>query len=59
LEPLAHKQILEQLKTGQAEKPVADADMVDWIWQALMKSFDWTARPDQIDAAMIAHVTVR
>lgn len=23
-----------------------------------MKAFDWTARPDQIDAAMVQHITV-
>lgn len=50
-------QIVETLKTQQAEKPVPEAELVDWLWQGLMKTIDWTARPDQLDAAVVAHVT--
>ncbi|WRT67878.1 uncharacterized protein IL334_004852 [Kwoniella shivajii] len=53
----SNEQIIETLKTQQAEKPVPEADLVDWIWQGLMKSVDVNARADQVDAFVVQHVT--
>ena len=50
---------MQQLKTLQKENALADSDLVDWIWQALMKTVDWTARSDQLDGSVVQHVTVR
>ncbi|KAK1925481.1 hypothetical protein DB88DRAFT_484092 [Papiliotrema laurentii] len=55
----SNESIAETLKAQQAEKPVAQADLVEWIWQGLMKTVDWTARTDQLDGAVIQHVTAR
>jgi hypothetical protein len=52
------QQIIEHIKAQQAEKPVPEAELVEWIWQGIMKTVDWTARTDQLDAAVVAHVTV-
>ncbi|ODO05185.1 hypothetical protein L198_01874 [Cryptococcus wingfieldii CBS 7118] len=49
-------QIAETLKSNQAENPVSEADFCEWLWLGLMKTVDWTARSDQIDAAVVAHV---
>jgi len=54
-----NEQIIEQLKVQQTENPVPEADLCDWIWQGLMQTVDWTARPDQLDAAVVAHLTAR
>ncbi|WWC62689.1 uncharacterized protein I303_105286 [Kwoniella dejecticola CBS 10117] len=51
------EQIIESLKAQQAEKPVPEADLVDWIWQGLMRTIDMSARADQIDAFVLQHVT--
>ncbi|KAK6908091.1 hypothetical protein I203_102092 [Kwoniella mangroviensis CBS 8507] len=53
----SNEQIIETLKSQQAEKPVPEADLVDWIWQGLMRTVDMTARADQIDAFVVQHVT--
>lgn len=54
----AYKQLVEQLKSTQQEKNLSDADLVDWVWQGILDTFDWNARPDQIDAAIAALVKV-
>jgi hypothetical protein len=51
-------QIIEQLTAQQSENPVPEADLCDWIWQGLMQTVDWTARADQLDSAVVAHLTV-
>ncbi|WVF68699.1 hypothetical protein IAT40_003471 [Kwoniella sp. CBS 6097] len=53
----SNDQIIEALKSQQAEKPVGEADLVDWIWSGLMATADWTARADQVDASVVQHVT--
>ncbi|WWC88478.1 uncharacterized protein L201_003389 [Kwoniella dendrophila CBS 6074] len=53
----SNEQIIESLKTQQAEKPVPEADLVDWVWQGLMRTVDMGARADQIDAFVVQHVT--
>jgi hypothetical protein len=51
-------QIVEDLKGQKARGDLADADLCNWIWTALMNTVDWTARPDQIDNTVVQHVTV-
>lgn len=51
--------MVEALKTQQAESPVTEADLVDWIWQGLMRSLDLSSgRADQNDGQVVQHVTV-
>lgn len=47
---------LESLRTSQQETGASDADMVEWVWQAILETFDWNARADQVDAAVVALV---
>ncbi|ORY25642.1 hypothetical protein BCR39DRAFT_543514 [Naematelia encephala] len=54
-----NEQIIEFIKNQQVEKPAPEADLCEWIWQGLMKSIDWSARPDQLDQAVILHLTAR
>jgi hypothetical protein len=49
---------VEQLKQAQQDTSASDADMVEWVWQAILDSFDWNARADQIDAGVVALVKV-
>jgi hypothetical protein len=49
---------VEQLKQAQQEAGVSDAEMAEWIWQAILDTFDWNARADQIDAGVVALVKV-
>ena len=35
---------------------MTDAQITEWIWQALMKTVDWTARADQIDQSVVQHI---
>ncbi|KAK8858667.1 hypothetical protein IAR55_002896 [Kwoniella newhampshirensis] len=53
----SNEQIIESLKTLQTEKSIQAADFCDWIWQGLMKTIDYTARADQVDAFVVQHVT--
>ncbi|KAI5453696.1 hypothetical protein NCC49_005515 [Naganishia albida] len=48
--------MLEYLKTKQAETKVGDLDMINAIWLAIMDSIDWNAKPDQLDAIVVKHV---
>lgn len=52
-------QIVEYLRAQQHEKPVPEADLVEWIWLGIMQSIDWSARPDQIEGNVVKEVTVR
>jgi hypothetical protein len=51
-------QMLEYLKTKQAETKVSELDMINAIWLAIMDSIDWNAKPDQLDAIVVKHVNV-
>lgn len=52
------RQMLEYLKTKQAETKVSELDMINAIWLAIMDSIDWNAKPDQLDAIVVKHVNV-
>ncbi|BEI80676.1 hypothetical protein CcaverHIS002_0112050 [Cutaneotrichosporon cavernicola] len=49
--------IIEHLKTQQAENPVPEADLCEWIWLGWMGAFDWTARGDQLDTNVVQYVS--
>ncbi|RXK36793.1 hypothetical protein M231_05954 [Tremella mesenterica] len=52
------EQMIETLKTQQAEAPVTDADLVEWIWHGLMRALDLSgARADQSDSMVVHHIT--
>lgn len=49
--------LISFLKDTQAETPVPEADLVGYIWTALIGNVDWGTRPDQVDALAIREVT--
>lgn len=53
-----YSQITAFIKTEQDERPLPEAELVQCIWQGLMASVDWSARPDQIEALALREVTV-
>lgn len=52
-------QIVSAIKTLQEESPIPEAELVQCIWQGLMGSVDWSARPDQIESLALREVGVR
>ena len=50
--------IIAFIKTEREERPLPEAELVHCIWQGLMASVDWSARPDQIEALALREVTV-
>lgn len=50
--------IIKALQSKQEENPLPEADLVACIWQGLMQSVDWSARPDQLEALALREVTV-
>jgi hypothetical protein len=53
-----HSQIIAFIKSEQEERPLPESELVHCIWQGLMASVDWSARPDQIEALALREVTV-
>lgn len=51
-------QIIAAIKQRQEETPLPEAELVQCIWQGLMKSVDWSARPDQIENLALREVGV-
>ncbi|KAH8828436.1 armadillo-type protein [Flagelloscypha sp. PMI_526] len=49
--------IIKSLQTKQEENPLPEADLAHCIWQGLMASVDWSARPDQIEGLALREVT--
>lgn len=43
------------LKDSQAENPVAESDLVGYIWNGLMNTVDWGNRPDQIEGLALRY----
>ncbi|KAF9461257.1 hypothetical protein BDZ94DRAFT_1221547 [Collybia nuda] len=52
----APEQIITTIKQRQEETPLPEAELVQCIWQGLMKSVDWSARPDQIEGLALREV---
>ncbi|KAF7315743.1 W2 domain-containing protein [Mycena indigotica] len=50
------EQIVASIKARQEESPLAETELVSCIWQGLMASVDWSARPDQIEGLALREV---
>jgi len=51
------EQIVTALKAHQEESPIPENELIQCIWQGLMGSVDWSARPDQIEGLALREVT--
>lgn len=49
--------IVEWIKARQLELPIAEVDLVQHLWTALMESVDWSVKPDQIEAFVLRDIT--
>ncbi|KAG6837719.1 hypothetical protein H0H93_003521 [Arthromyces matolae] len=49
-------QIVAAIKSHQEENPLPDVELIACIWQGLMASVDWSARPDQIEGLALREV---
>jgi len=49
-------QIISAIKAHQQETPLPAEELVQCIWQGLMASVDWSARPDQIEGLALREV---
>ncbi|KAJ7594029.1 hypothetical protein C8J56DRAFT_426238 [Mycena floridula] len=47
------EQIIGAIKTRQETSPIPVTELVQCIWQGLMASVDWSARPDQIEGLAV------
>jgi 2-keto-4-pentenoate hydratase/2-oxohepta-3-ene-1,7-dioic acid hydratase in catechol pathway len=56
---LTCQQIVVAIKARQEETPIPESELVQCIWQGLMASVDWSARPDQIEGLALREVGVR
>ncbi|KAF8893353.1 armadillo-type protein [Infundibulicybe gibba] len=50
------EQIIASIKARQDESPIPESELVQCIWQGLMASVDWSARPDQIEGLALREV---
>lgn len=50
------EQMLSFIKDVQSETPIPEAELVGYIWTALMGSIDWGTRPDQVEALALKEV---
>ncbi|KAJ6475368.1 hypothetical protein C8R47DRAFT_1220829 [Mycena vitilis] len=50
------EQIVVAIKARQEETPIPESELVQCIWQGLMASVDWSARPDQIEGLALREV---
>ncbi|KAJ7770241.1 hypothetical protein DFH07DRAFT_806241 [Mycena maculata] len=50
------EQIVTAIKARQEETPIPESELVQCIWQGLMASVDWSARPDQIENLALREV---
>jgi len=51
------EQVIAAIKTRQEESPIPETELVHCIWQGLLSSVDWSARPDQIEGLALREVT--
>ncbi|KAF5348684.1 hypothetical protein D9758_006842 [Tetrapyrgos nigripes] len=51
------QQIVAAIKSQQETTPIPDPELIQCIWQGLMASVDWSARPDQIEGLALREVT--
>lgn len=50
------EQIIAAIKSRQEATPIPDTELIQCIWQGLMASVDWSARPDQIEGLALREV---
>jgi hypothetical protein len=48
--------IVSSIKTKQEEQPLPEAELIQCIWQGLIRSVDWGTRPDQIESLALREV---
>ncbi|PPR07407.1 hypothetical protein CVT26_013723 [Gymnopilus dilepis] len=51
------EQVIAAIKARNEESPIPDTELVQCIWQGLMGSVDWNARPDQIEGLALREIT--
>jgi hypothetical protein len=51
------EQIIAAVKARQEESAIPETELVQCLWQGLMASVDWSARPDQIEGLALREVT--
>jgi len=52
------EQVIAAIRTRQEESSIPESELILCIWQGLMGSVDWSARPDQIEGLALREVTV-
>ncbi|KAF5393331.1 hypothetical protein D9757_000581 [Collybiopsis confluens] len=52
----APEQIVTAVKAKQETNPIPDPELIACIWQGLISSVDWSARPDQIEGLALREV---
>ncbi|PFH51471.1 hypothetical protein AMATHDRAFT_46998 [Amanita thiersii Skay4041] len=48
--------IIAAIKSHQEESPIPETELIQCIWQGVMASVDWSARPDQIEGLALREV---
>lgn len=52
-----HAEIIAAIKTQQGDNPLPETELIQCIWQGLVNSIEWSARPDQNEALAIREIT--
>ncbi|KAL0581879.1 hypothetical protein V5O48_000108 [Marasmius crinis-equi] len=52
----SNQSIIASIKSQQETNPIPEIELIPCIWQGLMSSVDWNARPDQIDGLAVREV---
>ncbi|KAK1232296.1 hypothetical protein PQX77_004547 [Marasmius sp. AFHP31] len=52
----SNESIIASIKSQQESNPIPEPELILCIWQGLMSSVDWNARPDQIDGLAVREV---
>lgn len=47
------------IQARQEEHPLPETELIQCIWTGLIKSIEWSARPDQHEGLIIKEVAVR
>ncbi|KAH9935623.1 eukaryotic translation initiation factor 5C [Fomitopsis serialis] len=52
-----YDEIVAAIRSRQEERPLPETELIQCIWQALVKSIEWSARQDQNEALAIREIT--
>jgi len=52
------EQVIAAIRARQEESSIPESELILCVWQGLMGSVDWSARPDQIEGLALREVTV-